>query len=129
MLINSEYLPTRTPCLQHQTLHGIVQSGYSVQPAKEHRQQVYMITHPLHLQITEAPFQRKEISKKQSATISASSLAGVVGFAIGALVSHDMEWHFRICSTVIAKDPYHFILIKIGHRCNSNLHVKFLPHL
>lgn len=38
--------------------------------------------------------------------VSASSLASVVGLAIRALMSHNMEWHFRVGSTVVAQDPY-----------------------
>jgi len=61
--------------------------------------------------------------------VSASSLASVVGLAIRALMSHNMEWHFRVGSTVVAQDPYQFVLIKFRHWCCCNFHIKLLPKL
>lgn len=57
----------------------------------------------------------------------APRLAGVVRAASRALVRQDVELHVGRHATVVAKDPYHLLLIDGWHRGRCNLLIQLLP--
>lgn len=59
----------------------------------------------------------------------ASGLSGVVRLAIQALLSHNMILHLRRRTAIVAKNPDHFVLVRLWNGRSCNFHVNFFPHL